>query len=386
MQKELCEFRYRYLRTANMLKDNSKPIKLLVIGNYPPPMCGWAIQTYLVTAELRRRGQVCDVLKINENRMVKSPDYVDVQGGWDYLAKIVYFTLCGYRLNVHVNGTSKKGYLLALIAAITGRFAFRPVALTFHGGLSQNYFPCHNSWWLHDAFRLLFQSAGKIACDSLEIKDAIEGYSINPLKITPIATFSPQYLTFSSVDLPGEVEMFLSERDPVVLSYLSFRPEYRLEVVREGMKRFRRRYSEAGFIWLGFPDRELSLTRDFVNTWTEEERRSLLLLGNLPHDDFLTLLTRCSAYLRSPACDGVAASVLEALGLGIPVVASENGRRPAGVITYRDGDAADMSAKMVYIMENYDVVRAQMDGSLDSDDVQDNVAYMADWLTQLERH
>lgn len=90
--------------------------------------------------------------------------------------------------------------------------------------------------------------------------------------------------------------------------------------------------------------------------------------------------------MRSPACDGVAASVLEALGLGIPVVASENGRRPAGVITYRDGDAADMSAKMVYIMENYDVVRAQMDGSLDSDDVQDNVAYMADWLTQLERH
>src|SRR5260370_29978478 len=101
-------------------------------------MCGWAIQTYLVTAELRRRGQVCEVLKINENRMVKSPDYVDVQDGWDYLAKIVCFTLRGYRLNMHVNGMSQKGYLLALIAALNGPLKFLPITLTFHGGLSQN--------------------------------------------------------------------------------------------------------------------------------------------------------------------------------------------------------------------------------------------------------
>jgi hypothetical protein len=59
--------------------------KILQIGNYPPPMCGWAIQTKLVTDELRRRGHVCDVLKINEGRQVKDSSYVDVQGGWDYL-------------------------------------------------------------------------------------------------------------------------------------------------------------------------------------------------------------------------------------------------------------------------------------------------------------
>src|SRR6266436_6980745 len=89
------------------LSGRRRQAKILQIGNYPPPLCGWAIQTKLVTDELRRRGHVCDVLKINENHTVKDPAYIDVQDGWDYLQKIVSHALCGYRLNVHVNGMSK---------------------------------------------------------------------------------------------------------------------------------------------------------------------------------------------------------------------------------------------------------------------------------------
>jgi glycosyltransferase involved in cell wall biosynthesis len=267
------------------------------------------------------------------------------------------------------------------MAGITGRFTFRPGTLTFHGGLCQDYFPRHDSWRLHHAFRLLFRSAGNIACDSCEIKQAIQGYGIKPQKIVSIATFSPQYLRFKPVPLPRATEEFLSQRRPVFFSYLSFRPEYRLETVREAMKLFRKAYCDAGFIWLGFPDRELLSAREFVNTWTEQERRSLLLLGNLAHDEFLTLLTRCSGYLRSPACDGVAASVLEALALGVPVVASENERRPDGVITYRDEDAADMCAKMVYVTENHGVVKARILSTISGNSFQDNVARTADWLS-----
>ncbi len=70
------------------------PAKILQIGNYPPPMCGWAIQLKLVTEELRRRGHTCEVLKINEGRQIKSSEYLDVQGGSDYLKKIPGGTLC----------------------------------------------------------------------------------------------------------------------------------------------------------------------------------------------------------------------------------------------------------------------------------------------------
>jgi glycosyltransferase involved in cell wall biosynthesis len=115
---------------------------------------------------------------------------------------------------------------------------------------------------------------------------------------------------------------------------------------------------------------------EFVRTWPAEEQATLLLLGNLTHDGFLSLLSRCFVYLRTPACDGVAASVLESLALKIPVVASANGRRPTGVVTYNDTDAADMVEKLRFVREHYDKVRE----SLQSDAGDDNVGRMADWL------
>lgn len=353
-----------------------EPAKILQIGNYPPPMCGWAIQLKLVTEELRRRGHICEVLKINEGRQIKSAEYVDVQDGPDYLRKIWRFAGRGYRLNVHVNGMSKKGYWLALAAVLTGRILSRPALVTFHGGLSQDYFPRYDNSIAHWGFYTLFALAGAIACDSQPIKEAIERYGIASAKIETIATFSPQYLKFASVALPDEVEEFFRRRRTVILSYVSFRPEYRLDTLREGMKLYRREQPDAGFIWLGFPEKEMQAARDYVQNWPDEERASLLLLGNLTHDQFLTLLSRCFICLRTPACDGVAASVLESLALGVPVVASENGRRPAGVVTYNDTDPADMLAKLVYVTRNYQEVKA----GLATGPSDDNVARMSDWL------
>ena len=170
----------------------NRPKRILQIGNYPPPMCGWAIQTKLVTEELRRRGHVCEVLKINEDRKVKHATYIDVQGGLDYVRKVIRHALAGYRLNVHVNGQSKKGYLLALAAVMVGRLTLCPARVTFHGGLSQAYFPRQDSRVLHWVFKLLFHLAGGIACDSLTIRQAIESYAIKPGKIAVIETFSVQ--------------------------------------------------------------------------------------------------------------------------------------------------------------------------------------------------
>jgi glycosyltransferase involved in cell wall biosynthesis len=334
------------------------------------------MQIKLVTEELRRRGHICEVLKINEGRTTQSTEYIDVQGGLDYLRKVWLHGRRGYQLLVQVNGMSKKGYLLALTAVLIGRVFRRPTLLTFQGGCSQDYFPRRDNSLASGAFYLLFQAAGRIACNSQPIKEAIERYGVATNKIEAIAAFSRQYVDFVSVPLPEPVEKFLDSYSRIVFCYASFRPEYQLEVLREGIRLYRQQHPEAGLILLGFPGRELVAAEEFVHGWQKEERSSLLLLGNLPHHEFLTLLSRSFICLRTPACDGVCASVLEALALGVPVVASENECRPAGVITYRDSDAADMNEKLNYVTEHYQDLKARLGLEV----LDDNVSRLADWM------
>jgi glycosyltransferase involved in cell wall biosynthesis len=352
------------------------PQKILQIGNYPPPMCGWAVQTVLLDRELRRRGHIAAVLNVNESRKIKSPNYVDVQNGVDFAWKVLTYTLRGYRVHAHLNAESYKLYLMDLFALSVARLAGRPAILTFHGGLPQKYFPKTHPRWMRWAFQLTFALAKSLTCDSDAIKQALVGYGVPAGKIASIPCFSEELLKFETVSLPPEIERFLNSHHPVFLCYVSFRPEYRLPVLRQAMQSFCQKFSHSGFIWLGFPTKELPAAQQFVSSWAPEERESILLLGNLDHDAFLTLLSRCFACVRTPACDGISSSVLESLALGVPVVASENGRRPPGVITYAGGSPDDLCAKLSYLVAHHVEVKS----GLRLEGAENNTRKTANWI------
>lgn len=350
--------------------------KILQIGNYPPPACGWAVQTKLLAEEIRRRGHVCEVLNINESRKIKSPEYMDVQNAFDYVWKVWRYGLRGYRFQMNVNGQSKPGYVLALLALMIARLLGRPATLSWRGGLQQKYFPREDSRAIRWFYRQLFGLAASISCDSLSVKRAIEEYGIRSDRVVAIPPFSKQNLSFNSVALPENVERFLNQHQQVFFCYVSFRPEYELAMLRRAMARFRHDYPKAGFVWLGFPSKEMPAVEQYVAEWSAHERDGLLLLGNLTHDEFLSLLRCCTAYLRTPMCDGVAASILESLALGIPVVASDNGTRPKGVVTYANLDEADLCAKLSLVVTQPEQVKQQTR----LEQMDDNIDLTVDWL------
>jgi glycosyltransferase involved in cell wall biosynthesis len=94
--------------------------------------------------------------------------------------------------------------------------------------------------------------------------------------------------------------------------------------------------------------------------WAEFEARiarhgiadRLCMVDDFDHDQFLTALTRSAMYVRTPPADGVSSSVLESLALRVPVVAAENGGRPAGVVTYRTESSDDLSAAILRVLDD----------------------------------
>ncbi len=346
--------------------------RILQIGNWPPPVCGWSMGLVGLRRELEQRGWECAVMNLNENRKVKSPEYIDVQSGWDYFVKVLRAVRQGYAVHVRVNGESKKGYVLALAAMALARFFGRTALLTYTGGHQQTYFPAPEKSFRQRMFALLLRLPQRIYCNSEAVKKSLMTACRIGSRIEPIPHFSRAYMEFAPAVLLAEVEAYLRNHDGVYFAYVCFRKEFALELLSEAVLRFQHDYPRVGFLFVGVPSRELEPMRVFLKEHGLQS--SVCLLGSIPHDVFLTLLSRSLAYIRPPMTDGVSSSVLEALNLKIPVLAADNGTRPPGTTLWKDGDLESLLASMKEAVEDRD----QMVARIPTIPLEDNTQRLAD--------
>ena len=338
-----------------LLRDHRPTGRILQIGNYPPPVCGWSIHSQSVQRALLQRGVDARLLNIGPGRRVHKPNCIRVRNGFDYVAKLFAYRLRGFRFEPHVNGDTWKGYTLALAATLIGRLTGKPAVLMFHAGVNQLYFPRKRGLWRH-AFRMLFSASGEVICNFEPVKQAILGYGIPAAKIHPI--FSVEYRTKNiPVPLPETVEMFLRAHEPRIFSYTLFRPEFTTQALFEAFADLRREYPRAGLLIVGPPEVPREAEEQMRNLGIE---CSVLLPGNLPHAEFLTALKRSDVFVRTHLRDGLCSSVIEALSLQVPVVAAEDGLRPPSVITYKPGDAADLKLKLSQVLSDLERATASV--------------------------
>ncbi len=320
--------------------------RILEIGSYPPPFSGWSVRIKYLRDAFREQGDVCQVLNLGKNRQIKSPEYIDVQGGAHYLRTLLHMRLKGYCFHIHVNAQAVKGPILGLMAHIISLLTFRRAALTFHGGLQQLYFPKQSAGIMYLVIWMNFFLANLIVCNDEAIKKEISLYGpgIHSKKIHPIPAFSKQYLNYETVALASEIEHFAEKKKSLIVSYIVLRNGFYIETLLEFLEELD---ADVGVILTGIgviEDGGVSELYQKLLNFEKSER--VLLVKSLDHNEFLSLLARADIYLRTPTSDGVASSVLEALSVGTLVVASENGRRPTGVMTYAATDPKDMHKKV----------------------------------------
>jgi glycosyltransferase involved in cell wall biosynthesis len=292
--------------------------------------------------------------------------------GGDFVRKVWRYSREGFVVHAHGNGDALKGLMLALTAELINLLSGKRCYLTFHAGAIQRYFPRHRNRWLIPAYWLLFVMPRRIICNSNAVKECIAGYAISRSKIVAIPAFSRQYMEFTPAPLPVDLESFLGRYPHIVFTYLRMRPLFFPTTLVHGMAEVMRHRGDVGLVICGMaghadhgvrPEFEAAIQRHGI-------RHRICLLDDLDHDAFLTMLQRSTLYVRTPITDGVASSVLEALTLGVPVVACENGNRPAGVITYPATDAARLAAAVEQVLAH----RADVIGSMNRSDVPDTVA------------
>ena len=319
-------------------KPKSK--KILEISSYPPPRAGWGVRVSFLKEALINSGHICRVLNTSPfSRKIPSDEYLTTMSGYDYVKKVFIHCLKGFRVHMHMNGDSPKGFVLTTLALTISLLTFKRPYLTFHAGPLQKYFPQERAPFLTPVYKYIFKVCKKIICNNQAVKDKINGYGINLNKIIPIQAFSVQYLKYHPIKLNGQLQSFMSVSNPLITTYGFFRPEFYFDRMVNSLAAIKKRYPDFGLVFIALEDGSEEVKKIITEL---NLSGNIYFAGDQNHDSFLTILSQSDTYLRTPVKDGVCSSVLEALSLGVPVVASENNRRPESVITYENEDANSM--------------------------------------------
>jgi glycosyltransferase involved in cell wall biosynthesis len=329
-------------------------MRILLIGPHPPPHGGISVHVAGLHRQLLAAGVTCRVL-----------DMSLVRPGFGFGWTVLRHALRGWTLHLHTNGHNVKSWLLALGCGLAGQFRGGCI-LTLHSGMVSGYLeaaPVRRRKLAALACSLYTQviCAGpetSSALLSLGVKSEVLPAFLNAAGATDASvcpTLAHKGLRFcgagasacqpisASTEVSPESGLlaWIGQRRPLFSTVLFFRPEYGFDLLIAALARLRRLYPSLGCLVMGSGEQRAEAGKRIREAGLEE---SVLLLGDVHHDDCLALMSACDVFLRPTLADGDSISVREALSLGIPVVASRVGARPAGAILFRPGDVEEMLA------------------------------------------
>lgn len=309
-------------------------MKILQLGPYPPPYGG--VQTHVVALVefLRQRGITCDVVNLtrfkraSENGIYYPPNALAVAG---HLLSHRYDII-----HLHIGGRIWPRQLaLALACAALPN---TQLVFTFHSGGYPSS-PEGRSANTRTLRAFVLRRFDALIAVNEEIAQFFRTLGVKPSRIHVI---SP-YLGFNAGNpgprfLPQQVSDFMAAHDPVLISVGGLEPEYDVSLQMKALGVIRARHPKAGLLVAGSGSLDEEIRKECNGLAYSGH---ILLNGDLAHGATLQAMQSSDIMLRTTWYDGDAISVREALQLGVPVIASDNGMRPAGthLIPARDLDA-----------------------------------------------
>jgi glycosyltransferase involved in cell wall biosynthesis len=299
-------------------------MKILQLGPYPPPHGG--VQTHVVALVdfLREQGIDCDVVNLTRFRRPSENGIYYPSNSFSVMGHLISHTYD--IIHLHIGGRiwlRQLGLMLACSVLPNTKCVF-----TFHSGGYPSSSEGRSAHARTLRAFLLRRFDGLIAVNE-EIAQFFRALGVKAQRIhviSPYLGFGATALGQSS--LPAEVSNFFAGHNPVLISVGGLEPEYDVGLQMKALGIIRTRRPQAGLLVVGSGSLD-GMIRNEASLFPYAEH--ILISGDLAHGATLQAVQRSDVMLRTTWYDGDAISVREALHFGVPVIATDNSMRPAGV-------------------------------------------------------
>ena len=306
-------------------------MKVVQLGPYPPPHGG--VQTNLVAIReyLRGSGHTCDAVNLTRFRR-EDADGVYYPESAGALMRLLW-RLPADILHLHFGGdlTPRLLGLALFCTTIPGR----RTVLTFHSGGYPGS-PAGQSAAPGTLRGFVMRRLDGVIAVNAEIAALFTRFGVPAGRIRTILPFTVQPPD-RGLPLPERLANFLANHRPALLTVGLLEPEYDLAMQIDAMEGILERHPGAGLVIVGAGSLAEALRRQIEN---KPYAAHVLLYGDMPHAVTLRAMLECDILLRTTLYDGDSVSVREALYIGTPVIATDNGMRPEGVHLIPASDAA----------------------------------------------
>jgi glycogen synthase len=296
-------------------------MRIIQLGPFPPPNGGVQTNLVAIREHLRAKGIPSGVINLTRYRRADG-DGVFYPDSGARTARMV-LRLPARILHLHIGGTLQlRGALLGLFCSwLPGRKS----VLTFHSGgypASPEGLAAKPASWRG----FLFRQFDRIIVVNPELVDVMLRYGVRPDRVRLIAPHTVN-LSDMAPALTAPLRTFTSAHTPLLVTLSGLEPEYDLALQIDAFGEVLKSHPDAGLAILGSGSLEQDLRRRIQG---KPYRDSISLAGDVPHGVALRAIEQADLFLRTTLYDGDAVSVREALVLGTPVIATDNGMRPPG--------------------------------------------------------
>ena len=304
-------------------------MKVLLVGDFPPPHGGVAVHVEVLFRAVRAAGGICEVLDIGKGQL--PADGVIPAGNTARFTRLLgSYAARGYQLHVHTSGANPKSWMLAGICAAAGAVSGKPPLITFHSGLGP-------AWLGESSVRRHVAGAvasrfGRVIAVSDGIRDCMLSCGVPAERVEVLAAFSNSFLEPGAP--PREFAAARAGAQPLFVAMLAPGKVYGHEILLDAFARVRAQVPSARLALYG-------LGSDAVRA------EGVTGFGELHRPAALAVMAGGDVFVRPTLADGDSVSVREALALGRVVVATRVGNRPPEVRLVAPGDPAALAAGML---------------------------------------
>lgn len=314
---------------------------ILQLGPYPPPEGGIHRNMLAIREELQAKGHRCSIIATaKSSRIIPEPDVYHPRTPKDLvkLLKDLNYDI----LHLHIGGDIPLR-VLALMA-ICAFFGRGKSILSFHsGGYAVEKVKIANRF-SRDAF--VFRMFRKIIAVNSLMVEMFEKFGVKTDRIHQIYPFvlkNPD----KSVAIPRDLKQFAENHRPFLLTVCLLEDTYDLFMQIDALEKVLEKLPDAGLMIVGSGSLENELKQAIAS---KSYAARVFLVGDVEHKITLHMIKSADILLRTTKFDGDAIAVREALFLETPVIATDNGMRPAGVHLIPIHDGGSLVSSIVEIV------------------------------------